>query len=86
MSCTSVLLPLPVPPIMPTVEPDGIVRSTSESAYFSAVCEYLKDTFSKRMLPSATVSHGEAGSSMPGFSMSTSYILFADSALMVSMT
>lgn len=79
MSCTSVDLEEPVPPIMPIVSPERMCRSMSERAFLSAVAEYLKLTPSKSMLPSFTSVTGFAGFSIVLSSLSTSTIRLPDS-------
>ena len=76
----------PVPPIIPTVAPDGMCRFTSARAYASADAEYLKLTFSKSTDPSGILSTGSAAAFISGTSSSTSTMRRMDSADMVSMT
>ena len=72
MSCTSVVLPEPVAPRTPTVEPAGRWRVTSESTSFWAEALYLKPTWSKSTEPSGTSVRACSGEEMAGFSSSTS--------------
>ena len=82
----SEVLAEPVPPTMPSVEPDSMRRSISDSAYSSAVAEYLKDTFSKTTEPSATLVAPFSGEVNDGSWLRTSAIRCADSAAIVVMT
>ena len=72
MSCTSEVLPEPVAPSTPTVEPGAKCRLTCESTFFSAVGEYLKLTSRKATSPVSTRAMPCAGLSIAGFSRSTS--------------
>ena len=77
MSWTSDVLPLPVPPIMPTVEPDGIFSFMFERASLSTVSEYLKPTASNSISPLSTSFTAFSGLTIVLFSSSTSVILRA---------
>ena len=82
----SEVLEEPVPPTMPSVEPDSILRLISDSAFSSALSEYLKDTPSKTTEPSATSVAPLAGEVSDGSWLRTSAIRFADSAAIVAIT
>ena len=82
----SEVLDEPVPPTMPRVEPESMRRSMSDSAFSSALSEYLNDTPSKVTEPSATVVTPLAGDVNDGSWVRTSAIRFADSAAIVVMT
>ena len=72
------VLPLPVPPKMPTVAPLGMWMFTSFSTHSGLVSLYLKNTWSKSMLPSFTAASALALSSvMAGRSSRTSTIRLA---------
>ena len=71
---------------IPTVAPDGICRSIPESAKFCASAEYLKETPSKSIEPSATVPTGSSGFFMSGSSSRTSQIRLALSTEIVTIT
>lgn len=75
---TSVVLPLPVPPRMPTVAPEGMCSSTSRSVHSGLCGSYLKETWEKSMLPFSTCAPSTAAwSVMAGTSSSTSTIRLA---------
>ena len=61
MSCTRLDLDDPVPPMMPTTDPEGMSRLMSSSTGFSELREYRKVTWSKVMEPSGTCSMGWSG-------------------------
>ena len=82
----SEVLAEPVPPTMPSVEPDSMRRLISDSAFSSAVAEYLKDTSSKMTEPSATSVTPFSGEVNDGSWLRTLAIRCADSAAMVVMT
>ncbi len=82
----SEVLDEPVPPTMPSVEPDSMRRSMSDSAFSSALAEYLKDTPSKTTEPSGTSVAPLAGEVSDGSWLRTSAIRCADSAAIVVMT
>ena len=71
---------------MPTVAPEGMCRSMSSRAFFSASLLYLKETSSKSMEPSATSVTGFSGLCRLGSSFSTSVMRFMDSQEMVIIT
>ena len=71
-------MPLPVPPKMPTVAPLGMCRLTSRSTHSGLSALYLKETWSKSILPFSTTASALAVSLvMAGFSSSTSAIRLA---------
>ena len=76
----------PVPPKIPTVSPDAIVKSTSSRAYLFAVEEYLKRTSSKRIEPSFTSVVGFSGERISDSQFSTSAIRLPPSMDIDSMT
>ena len=70
---TRVVFALPVPPRMPTVAPEGMVKLMSSRFQVCPSALYRKYTWSKRIDPSATVSSFCAASSVIcGSSLSTS--------------
>ena len=86
MSCTRLDFALPVPPMMPSVSPGRMVKVMSFRTGWPEPCLYLKVTWSKAMLPSATVSTGALGAGRSVVSSSTSTMRRAEEADMEIMT
>ena len=79
-------MPLPVPPRMPTVFPEGMCRLTSSRIHSGLSALYLKYTWSKSMEPSAGSAAGSSAPSsvMAGTSPSTSATRLAQATVRVS--
>ena len=79
-------LPLPVPPIMPIVSPEAMLKFSSFNTYFSAPLWYPKLTLSNTILPSSTSMIGCSGLTISAFSFKISAIRLPLAILMVVIT